>query len=50
MRAHWQRINEAVDSALAGITLEDLARPQAAPAPLVQLGPGLRRAAAPAGR
>jgi len=50
VRAHWQRINEAVDSALAGITLEDLARPQAVPAPLVQLGAGPRRAGAPAAR
>lgn len=50
VRGHWQRINEAVDAALGGITLEDLARPQAAPIPLVQLGQSVRRAAAPAAR
>ncbi len=36
VRAHWQRINEAVDTALGTITLEDLARP--AGPPLIQLG------------
>jgi len=46
VRGHWQRINEAVDAALEGITLEDLARPQAGAPVLVQLGAGVRRAAA----
>lgn len=46
VRGHWQRINEAVDAALEGITLEDLAGPQAGAPVLVQLGAGARRPAA----
>ena len=47
VRGHWHRINRAVDQALAGITLADLAEhaPAAAEA-LVQLGIGTRRASA----
>jgi FeS assembly SUF system regulator len=38
IRNHWRRINDAVSTALAGITVADLAAEQAAP--LLQLGKG----------
>jgi FeS assembly SUF system regulator len=37
VRRHWQAINEAVDDALGGITLDSLAHP--AVAGLIQIGP-----------
>jgi FeS assembly SUF system regulator len=49
VRGHWQKVNEAVETALAGITLEDLARPELPPALLVQLGGRTRVPALAAG-
>jgi FeS assembly SUF system regulator len=47
VRRPWQAINDAVDSALGQVTLEDLAHPTASR--LVQLGPGrLGRTSVPA--
>lgn len=45
VRGHWQRINVAVEGALAQISLSDLSAPPAAG--LVQLGRGLAQPAAP---
>jgi FeS assembly SUF system regulator len=51
VRRHWQKVNEAVDRALEGVTLDDLAHPDTTGLlPLVQLGRQAGGGASAAGR